>query len=256
MPWAARRRFLILLIIGAVIAAFLSVVLIATISKAPSCTDGIQNQNEAGIDCGGPCSYLCTAQNQPPTVLYTQALEYGGGRTDIIASIENKNTTAAAKNVPYRITLYGKGQALIQEVTGTVDLPPGVSVPVYVPQIFSGKQAVIGAFLNVATSSVQWFSMTPNQRNVPLVSNTFQGGTLGAPRVQAVLTNPTVTSFSNVRMIVIVHNKNGDVIAASQTVVPSIPAQGQATATFTWSAAFSATPAAIEVVPIIPLPDR
>ncbi|MDP2665787.1 MAG: hypothetical protein Q8P23_04135 [bacterium] len=253
MPWAARRRFFILLIIGAVIIAFLAIVLIATVSKAPSCSDGIQNQNEAGIDCGGPCAYLCTAQNQPPTVLYTQALEYGEGRTDVIASIENKNTTAAAKNVPYRITLYGKGQALVQEMTGTVDLPPGVSVPVYVSQIFSGKQAVIGAFLNVATSSVQWFSMTPNQRSMPLVSNTSQGGTLNDPRIQAILTNPTVNSFNTVRTIVIVHNKNGDVIAASQTVVPSIPAQGWAVATFTWNKAFSETPAAIEVVPIIPL---
>lgn len=253
MPWAARRRFFILLIIGAVIAAFLSVVLIATVSKAPSCTDSVQNQNEAGIDCGGPCAYLCIAQNQPPTVLYTQALEYGGGRTDVIASIENKNTTAAAKNVPYRITLYGKGEALIQEMTGTVDLPPGVSVPVYVPQIFSGKQAVIGAFLNVATSSVQWFSMTPNQRSVPLVLNTTQSGTLSGPRVQAILINPTATAFNNVQTIVIVHNKNGNVIAASQTVVPTIPAQGRATATFTWSKAFSETPAAIEVVPVIPL---
>lgn len=252
MSWAARRRFIILLIIGAVVVAFLAVVLIATVSKAPSCTDGIQNQNEAGIDCGGPCAYLCTVQNQPPTVLYTQALEYGGGRTDVIASIENKNTTAAAKNVPYRITLYGTGQALIQEISGMVDLPPGATVPVYVPQIFSGKQAVIGAFLSVAASSVQWFFMTPNQRSVPLVSNISRGGTLGAPRVQAVLINPTVTPFNNVQTIVIVHNKNGDVIAASQTVVPSIPAQGQATATFTWSAAFSAASAAIEVVPIVP----
>lgn len=252
MPWAARRRFLILLIIGAVVVAFLSVVLIATVSKAPSCTDGIQNQNEAGIDCGSPCAYLCTAQNQPPTVLYTQALEYGGGRTDVIASIENKNTTAAAKNVPYRITLYGKGQVLIQEVTGTVDLPPGVSVPVYVPQIFSGKQTVTGAFLNVATSSLRWFSMTPNQRSVPLVSNTTQSGTLSGPRIQAILKNPTAAPLKNVKTIVIVRNKNGDVIAASQTVVPSIPAQGQATATFTWNRAFIETPAAIEIVPIIP----
>lgn len=253
MPWAARRRFFILLIIGAVIVAFLSVVLIATVSKAPSCTDSVQNQDETGIDCGGPCAYLCTAQNQPPTVLYTQAIEYGGGRTDVIASIENKNTTAAAKNVPYRITLYGKGEALIQEMTGTVDLPPGVSVPIYVPQIFSGKQAVIGAFLSVATSSVQWFSMTPNQRSVPLVSNTTQSSTLSGPRVQAVLINPTATPVNNVRTIVIVHNKNGNVIAASQTVVPTIPAQGRATATFTWSKAFSEPSAAIEVVPIIPL---
>src|SRR5690606_2026481 len=33
----------------------------ATISCAtPSCSDGIQNQGETGVDCGGPCPNPCT----------------------------------------------------------------------------------------------------------------------------------------------------------------------------------------------------
>lgn len=254
MSWAARRRFIILLIIGVIIAAIVTVASFATFSKAPSCIDGIQNQNESGVDCGGPCPYLCTAQEQRPTVLFTKALSYTGGRTDVIASIENKNTTAAAKNVAYRITLYGRGQSLIQEVTGIVDLPPGASVPVYVPGIVSGKQTVTGTFLEVATSSLQWFSMTANQRSVPMVSNTTQSGTTEAPRIEAILTNPTVTPFSNVQTIVVVRSIKGEVIAASQTIVPNIPAQGQATATFTWNSPFTSIPAFIEIAPIIPLP--
>ncbi len=254
MSWAARRRFLILLIVGAVVVAFFTVVLTATFYQTPSCTDGVQNQGEQGIDCGGPCAYLCTAQELPPTVLFTKAFNYGGGRTDVVASVENKNASAAAKNVPYRITLYGAGQALIQEISGTLDLPPGVSTPIYVPNITSGKQTVTQAFLTIDPSSPQWYSMTANERNVPLVSNISQGGTPDAPRIEAVLSNQATAPFNQVRIIVLVHNKNGDVIAASQTLVPTIPAQGQATATFTWNNAFSEAPAAIEVVPMIPLP--
>ncbi|MDP2665503.1 MAG: hypothetical protein Q8P23_02575 [bacterium] len=256
MSWAARRRFIILLIVGAVVGAFLATLFIATFYDAPSCTDGTQNQDEVGIDCGGSCAYLCTAQLQPPTVLFTKALSYGGDRTDVIASVENKNATAAAKNVPYRITLYGSGQALIQEVTGTLDLPPAASVPVFVPGIVSGKQMVVGVFLTIAPSAPQWFSLATTARSLPLVSNIRQSGTVDAPRVEAVFTNSTVIPFNNVRTIVLVRDKSGDVIAASQTVVPSIPAQGQAVATFSWNNAFPATPATIEVIPIIPLPDR
>jgi len=237
-----------------VIVAIVAAMSFATFSKPPSCTDGIQNQGESGIDCGAPCPYLCVAQEQSPTVLFAKALTYGEGRTDIIASIENKNASAAAKNVPYRITLYGRGQSLIQEVTGTIDLPPGTSVPVYVPGIISGKQTVTGTFLDIATSSIQWFSMTANQRSVPVVSNTTQSGTTDAPRIEAILTNPTVTPFNNVQTIIVVRSITGEVIAASQTVVPTIPAQGQATAIFTWNSPFTSIPAFIEVVPIIPLP--
>ena len=73
MSWAARRRFFILLILGAVVAAFIAILSIATLYKSPTCTDGVENQGEAGIDCGGPCSFLCTDLQHPPTVLFTKA---------------------------------------------------------------------------------------------------------------------------------------------------------------------------------------
>jgi hypothetical protein len=31
-------------------------------SACPTCSDGIQNQNEGGIDCGGPCPYSCNIE--------------------------------------------------------------------------------------------------------------------------------------------------------------------------------------------------
>ncbi|MCR4333572.1 MAG: hypothetical protein NUV60_00920 [Patescibacteria group bacterium] len=253
MSWAARRRFIILLIIGAVIVALFASVLTSTFYKAPSCTDSIQNQGETGVDCGGSCSQLCTAEVQPPTVLFTKAFQNFEGRTDVIASIENKNANAAAKNVPYTITLYGTGQSLIQKVSGTVDLPPGLVTPIYMPGIASGKQSMTRAFLTIDPSAPVWFSMTTTERSVPFVSNTTLIGTSSAPRIEATLVNATVNAFTNVHVIVFVHNEQKDVIAASETVLSTIPAQGQATATFTWNSAFSSTPAAIEVIPIIPL---
>ena len=35
----------------------------ANCPACPSCFDGIQNQGETGIDCGGPCPYPCTCNN-------------------------------------------------------------------------------------------------------------------------------------------------------------------------------------------------
>lgn len=254
MSWAARRRFIILLIIGAVVAAFVATIFIATFSKTPTCSDGIQNQDETGIDCGGGCAYLCTAEMQRPTVLFTKAIENGVGRTDVIASIENKNASAAVKNVPYKITLYGTGQFLIQEVTGTFDLPSGATVPIYIPGIASGKQTGLQAFLSIDTSALKWYAFPASERILPIVSNTSQSDTADAPRIEAILSNPTALPFNNVPVIVVVHDKDNLVIAASKTIISSIPPQGTATVTFTWNSAFPSAPAAIEVVPVIPLP--
>jgi len=254
MSWAARRRLFILLIVGAVVFAFLSTLFIATFYDAPSCTDGAQNQDETGIDCGGSCAYLCTAELQPPTVLFTKAIGNGVGRTDVIASVENKNALAAAKNVPYLVRLYSKDKFLIQEVAGTLDLPPAATVPVFIPGIVSGKQPVANVFLTIDPSAPKWFSFDTASRVTPLVSNTKQGGTVDAPRVEAVFSNPSVTALTNVPAIVLVRDEKGDVIAASSTILPGIPAQGNATATFTWNSAFPGVPASIEVVPVLPLP--
>lgn len=255
MSWAARRRFFILLSIGAIFAAFFAVVFIATLYKTPSCTDSIQNQNEEGVDCGGLCSYLCTAAEQPPTVLFTQAFtDTSTGRTVVIASIENKNNTAAAKGVPYRVIVYGMGQTLIQSIAGTLDLPPGATQTVFISNILSGKQKVISAFLDIDASAIKWFTMTSDPRIMPGVANTIQSGSVDTPRIDAVLSNESISTLTNVQVAVLVRDANKDVIAASGTVVPVIYGQSTATATFTWNSAFSSTPASIEVVPIIPLP--
>ncbi|HEY8097554.1 MAG TPA: hypothetical protein VIE65_15900 [Methylobacter sp.] len=96
--------------------------------------------------------------------------------------------------------------------------------------------------------------MVKDPRIVPVVSNTTLGGSTSSPRIDAVLGNATVSDLTDVRVIVIVKDAQGDVVGGSQTIVPTVPAQGQSTATFTWNNAFSGVPAAIEVIPVIPLP--
>jgi hypothetical protein len=252
MSWAARRRFIISFIVGALIVALLAVVLISVLYQTPSCVDGVQNQAETGVDCGGPCQSLCLAEQQLPTVLFTKAVKNGEGRVDAVAEIENKNFSATAKNVLYRITFYGADQILLREVAGTIDLPPSTIVPVFVPGVSSGNQAVAGAFLNVASSSLHWFSASADTRVAPIVSMPKLGGTASAPRVEAVLANKNLSAFTNVRVIVFVYDPSGEIIAASSTVVPTIPAGGTAPVLFTWNGPFTSVPARIKITPIIP----
>ncbi len=256
MNWAERRRFVVLLIVGAIVVAFIAIVLIATLYKAPSCSDGVQNQSEEGIDCGGPCAYLCTALEQPPTVLYTQVLESSIGRTDIIASVENKNATAAAKQVPYTLTLYGADLVLISQTRGVIDLPPGATVPVYVPNIATGNQIAASAFLAIEPTAPAWYRLATDPRVLPTVTSSKLGGSIAAPRVEATLVNPSVIALTNVRAVVLVRGASGTIIAASSTIVPYVPALGQAAVIFTWNRPFVDVPLSIEVVPSVPLPDR
>ena len=254
MTWAGRRRLTISLIAGAIVMVLIAIGFTTALYKAPSCTDNKLNQNETGVDCGGSCSYLCNAQVKQPVVLFTKLLINNSGRTDVVASVENKNTDAAARNVSYVVTLYAADQSIIRELGGTLDLPPRTTVPVFMPNVLSGGETATRAFLEIASTSPKWFALSADPRIVPIVSNTTLTGAASTPRVEAVLANPSVSSMKNVRVIVLVHGAGGNIIAASATVVSAIPAQGRATATFTWNETFSSTLSLLEVVPIIPLP--
>lgn len=253
MSWAARRRFLILFGIGAVVVAFLVVVLISTFYKTPSCSDNVQNQGEQGIDCGGPCPYLCTALEQPPVVLFTQVINVGA-RTDIVAEVENKNTSAAAKNVPYVISLYDTKHELIQNINGTIDLPPRSTEPVYIPGAYAGQRKAASAFLSIDSSLPEWFTLLTGSYVVPTVSNITKSGTASNPRIEAKITNSSFSALADVTVIIFVHDAKNNVIAASSTVIPSLQGNGQAIATFTWNEPFPSTPAVLEIVPIPQLP--
>ena len=250
--WGRHRQALILSIIGAIAAFLVAVTLIATLYHAPSCTDDKQNQGEMGVDCGGPCSHLCTLDEQAAQVLFVRPLTQQPGRTDLVAQIANKNSDAAAKNVPYTATLYGSDGGVLATKTGTVDLPPGSSVPIFIPAMYSGFQQAGQAFITLDNASAYWYRYTDTR---PLVSTSNVVVTPGdTPRATANLSNPTAFPILDLPVIITIYDASNNAIAASRTVVDEVPPQGTASIIFTWNAPWSAAPAREEVVPQVPLP--
>ena len=73
--------------------------------------------------------------------------------------------------------------------------------------------------------------------------------------ISATIENPTAVPKYNVKVIIVVLGSSGqsnNVIAASQTIVPSILPQGSVPIAFTWNTPFSNTPIREEILPIMP----
>jgi hypothetical protein len=254
MSWARGRQFLIIAIVVAVLAAILAVTLIATLYQAPSCMDNKQNQGEEGIDCGGPCSHLCSATvTAIKTSKFTRQLAPVSGRTDVISYIDNPNPNAAAKGVRFTITLYGPDNIVVASKEGTVDLPPNSTVPVFVPNFYSGFQTVSHAFMELDQSSFYWYRYT-DTRPVLSTSAAVFSGTDAAPRYTSNISNPTAFSLFRVPVIATVFDTDNNAIAASATVLTEIPPMGSAPAVFTWNAPFPGIVSRVEVIPLVPLP--
>ena len=57
ISWAAKKQLTYLLFALVAVAGLIAAIWLNI--TAPSCTDGKQNQDEQGIDCGGVCAKEC-----------------------------------------------------------------------------------------------------------------------------------------------------------------------------------------------------
>ncbi len=112
--------FVYLLILAAIVGGIYLLIK----SKLPSCYDGIQNQGEAGIDCGGPCS-LCPWQVQKDLeVIFTKTVKTQDNYSDLIAKIRNPNREFGAELFSYVFYLYDSSGNLIISKQGTSYILP------------------------------------------------------------------------------------------------------------------------------------
>lgn len=90
------------------------------IKPAPSCFNGVQDQNEQGIDCGGVCTKICLPSNlsQVETVGLTQIFHPTTSSISVIAQVQNKNADVAVQDLPYKFVFYDNQGNVLHEVDG------------------------------------------------------------------------------------------------------------------------------------------
>lgn len=249
MDWSKRRQWIIWSIFGSVLVALLIIVGISVFYKTPTCLDKKQNQNEAGVDCGGPCAHACVADVHPAQVRFARAIAPSVDRTDVIAYIDNPNTGAAAHGISATVTIYDANHTLLASRDITFDLTPGGMTPVFITGLLSSNTPVTQTFFTINDAGVTWIR-SAEKPIVPSVQNLLWQNT-STPRVTATLVNPIAKPLSNIRLVATVFAADGTAIAASSTIVPNVPSQGSAQAVFTWNIPFTSAPARVEVVPVV-----
>lgn len=257
MEWAARRRLTVFLLLGALVFSVLLIIGFTFFYTPSSCSDGKQNQDETGIDCGGRCNQLCSADVRIPSIQFVRALQQSG-RTDAIVYVENVNQSAEAKNALVTVELRGNDGALMGKASTRAYFPPASAiplnvVPVFFPGVLSGQQAVRQAF--ATTTELTWIkSFTVLKPTVRVDQSTIQVQEGNEPRITAIVQNTTAKTQYQIPVIVTVFDTSGTAIAASQTLAATVPPQGSTRITFTWNEAFTAPVGRVDVVPILQAP--
>jgi len=248
MSWGAKRRLIISAIGIAIILILLGFFSVKTFYKPGSCTDGKQNQGEAGVDCGGPCARFCANQAIELLIHWRRAFSVSNGNYNAVAYLENKNLRSGIQEIPYVFKLYDSKSILIAERTGSASIPPHQVVPIFEPNISTGFRAPARVEFEFDSVPV-WTFVSGNIPDVRIVGQSTVTNVQSSPLLTAEVFNGSKQTLKDFKVVAIVYDGFGNAQQASQTVVDSLGPQATAHVSFSWPNPFNFTPERIEIVP-------
>ncbi|MFC1801871.1 hypothetical protein ACFLY7_00305 [Patescibacteria group bacterium] len=248
MNWATRRRLIYLSILTLVLLVILSIPMLFYFYEAPNCTDGKQNQDEQGIDCGDVCKNLCSSQVTDLNIFWSRVLKVSDGIYNAVALVENPNLNASALNVPYVFKLYDDRNILVYEREGKVSVPAHKTFPVFESSIITSERIPVRAFFEFIENP-NWF--VSEEKNLNLnIKNKILSGEDTKPRLEVTLENQSSSAINNLDITAIVFDINDNAIASSKTFVQLIKKNSEYPLVFTWQESFTESVAKTEIITI------
>jgi hypothetical protein len=214
-------------------------------NHAASCFDNVQNQGEQGVDCGGPCSKVCSEGTRPISILKVSAFSVKAGHDTFLAKIANPNADSAAQSFAYAFNVYDASGTLMQSF-------PGYSF------LYANGVRYLVAPNQVVPDGVDHYDLTITGVNWVQASSL---GTIPAVNVQniqtqvgssttlatgQVINNDTII-FKDVVIVGIFKDNSGNPVAASQTQIDSISPSEMKDFSVSYPSIPSINPAATEV---------
>jgi len=255
--WSRNRKRIIFFIIVLALIILVGAPLFFLFYRAPACIDKKQNGDETGVDCGGSCQLLCTAESLPLILKGDpRVLEIKDNTFEIVALMENSNTSGEIYRAKYTFKLYGATSTIpIKIVEGETYVPRGTTFALFEgPLTFEEGVVPTRAVLEWKEESLVW---QKNLKETP--EFVVKGAQLSredtSPRLDATIENVSLESISNIDIVALISDETGSIFAASKTFIDILPVGGSAPVVFTWPKVFSHQVLNTEIIVRI-FPDR
>ncbi len=212
----------------------------------PTCFDGIQNQDETGVDCGGTCIRVCSENVSPLNFLWARPVIIGDNNYSVVSLFENKNVNLVAKNLDYSIKLFNSQNQLVGERMGIVkNVWPREPLIIFESNIQTNGSVVRSL---VELKEDIWWEETKVEKPPVLVNfKSFQSEPY--PRVTATISNDSARHLTEIDVYVVISDYERNVFAASATLVDSLPGDTSREIFFTWPRQFLTYPVFFDFYP-------
>jgi hypothetical protein len=246
--WSQRRKSVYALIVFVVVVGAIGVPAFYLFYKAPTCSDGLMNGSETGVDCGGSCQRLCQTSFLAPSLAWTRFEQVSPGFYNLAAYVVNPNIDAEALSVPYHITLYDDRGVLITDTVGKVTLPPHRNTLAFQGAVNVGKRIPSKALFEF-TSPPDWHKKKDGLASIAIGDKKYLEDELGSS-LTVTVKNTSVYPLYNIGVYVVLYDKDGNALGFSKTSLDEIPAKGSTLAPFTWPTSRNGAVISIEVLPV------
>lgn len=245
--WASKRRFTYIALIAGFFILVLAYPAFSLLYKAPSCLDGKQNQDEAGIDCGGSCELLCAFEATDPVILWSKSLRVESGLYDAVAYIENPNVAAGIYSAAYRFTLYDDGGILIAERVGNTFINPKERLAVFEGRIDTGKRIPTRTFFEFV-GPLQWVEAERKLPALSIQNQVFEDDNI-RPKLRAEIVNNALDAVDAIAVTALIFDEDNNIIAVSKTEVDNLIPQSSKIISFIWPQPLQNKAIRIELIP-------
>lgn len=219
-----RKKYIVIAIY---IAIFLLVVygLYSIFKHKPTCFDGIQNQNEKGVDCGGVCQKQCNdIKAQDLVVGKTGAVPSGlENKYDFYAEVSNPNAAFGNKNFTYEINFKDSAGNIIASRTGASFILPGEEKYVVENNIESPRQPSLEEFKIISSDWLK-FQDYYERPDIEIINKNYSEVSDGTNFAEAygLLKNNSPFDFDTIKIQIILKDSNGNVLALNSTEMKTI----------------------------------
>ena len=240
--WAKNRKRTILGLVLLCLIVFIGLPIFFLFYQKPTCSDGKQNGDELGIDCGGSCQRLCAVESLPLVVKGDpRILKIATSTYEVVALINNLNSNVEVASAHYKFKLFdGQSLASFKTIEGSEFIGPGETLLFAGP--FEMEANPIRATLEWEQSSIV-FKKSVATGKVEVKNLILKGN-----RVEADIKNPTLKSVSKIDLSAIIFDQDGNIFAAAKTFINRLKAGEETKAVFTWLAPFEGRPAEIKII--------
>jgi len=184
----------------------------------PTCFDGIKNQEEEEIDCGGPCVSCELSEIEDIQVLWTKSVPTQNNFFDLVAQIRNPNQNYGVGTVPFIFEVYDTDGNPIAQSSGQTYILPNQTKYIIEPKV---KISQSWGEIKISFGEIKWDKLTDYQApNLAIQQKEYRLLDYREPgfsQARGVLVNKSSFDFNKVSINVLLFDSSGQLVGLNIT---------------------------------------